>query len=142
MAKSIISNDGFEISVSLRDRKYTETKASVKAISAVLNWATEMHGEDVSLLIDLAKTLATRRSDRREFQKNNPPESSAATESYKNKQRKYLEDFGATTEQIEALETKGHLGTPVVHEAIKNLVAKGATKESQAKVLSELLALD
>ena len=142
MAKAVISTDGNTITVNIADRKYPETKASAKAIGALLNWATEMHGEDVSLEIEFAKMLAQRRTDRREFQKNNPPSStSAASDGYKNKQKSYLSDFGLSTEQIGALETKGHLGTTVVHEAIRALVDKESTEESREKVKSDLLAL-
>ena len=141
MAKSVISNGGNTITVSLADRKFPETKGTGKAICAGINWLVELHGEDVSLVIDFMRTLADRRTARREYQKNNPPASASNNEEYKSRQRKYLSDFGLSTEQIEALATKGHIGTTVVHEAIKSLVDKNGTDDSRAKVKSDLLAL-
>jgi hypothetical protein len=139
MAKAVIANDNQSLSLSIADRKFAETKASIKAIGAGVNWLSEMQGEDVSLSISFMQLLVARRKERREFQKNNPPTSGIVSESYKAKQRGYLADAkcGFTAEQIEALETKGLLGTPAVHQAIGSMLS-GSDEES-AKVKATLL---
>ena len=139
MAKAVISNDNQSLSLSIADRKFADSKASIKAIGAGVNWLSEMQGEDVSLTISFMQLLVARRKERREFQKANPPTSGQNNESYKAKQRGYLADAkcGFSAEQIEALETKGLLGTTTVHKAIGSMLS--GTDEESAKVKATLL---
>ena len=141
MAKAVISNDNQSLSLSIADRKFAETKASIKAIGAGVNWLSEMQAEDVSLSISFMQLLVNRRKDRREYQKANPPTSGQNNESYKAKQRGYLADerCGFSAEQIEALETKGLLGTQTVHNAIGSMLSGGTSDEDRAKVKATLL---
>jgi len=139
MAKAVIANDNQSLSLSIADRKFAETKASIKAIGAGVNWLSEMQGEDVSLSISFMQLLVARRKERREYQKANPPSGGQNSEGYKAKQRGYLADAkcGFSAEQIQALETKGLLGTQTVHQAIGSMLS-GSDEES-AKVKAALL---
>ena len=141
MAKAVISTDNQSLTLSIADRKFADTKASIKAIGAGANWLSEMQAEDVSLSISFMQLLVARRKERREFQKNNPPESGQNSESYKAKQRNYLADerCGFSAEQIQALETKGLLGTQTVHLAIGSMLSKDSTDEDRAKTKATLL---
>lgn len=141
MAKAVISKDNLSLTLSIADRKFAESKATIKAIGAGVNWLSEMNADDVSLSIDIMQKLVERRKERQEYRKNNPSESWIGSSDHIAKQKVLLADnrCGFTVEQISALETNGLLGTQAVHNQIGSMLSSETSAEERAKVKASLV---
>ena len=78
MAKAVKSSDGQSFTVSIAERQDFGNKSTVDSLIALSNWAVNMRGEDVSVLIVIAKALAERQKENAQYRAQNPPQPKTA----------------------------------------------------------------
>ena len=137
MVKAVKNSDGQSFTLSIADRQDFGNKCSIDSLIALVNWASGMHGDDVSTLITVAKALTTKRKENAEYRAKNPPQpkTAEAKASMIEQQKTRLGENGFTQEQITALVNNGVLGTNEAYIAIGSIMRHDEQEEASRQAL-------
>ena len=137
MAKAVKSSDGQSFTVSIAERQDFGNKSTVDSLIALSNWAVNMRGEDVSVLIVIAKALAERQKENAQYRAQNPPQpkTAEAKASMIETQKTRLAEKGFTEAQITALVNNGVLGTDKAYIAIGSIMRNDEQADASRKTL-------
>ena len=137
MAKAVKSSDGQSFTVSIAERQDFGNKSTVDSLIALSNWAVNMRGEDVSVLIVIAKALAERQKENAQYRAQNPPQpkTAEAKASMIETQKTRLAEKGIPDTAIVALETQGFFDSAEAYDTI-GAIMRG-DEAAKAKLLAK-----